>query len=76
MARKLSYAHDLENFERDLMFRQMSYTDDFETHRSLCHKQSVLFYGHPCRLKRRINRIKTAFLMNRNSQKFLDLDID
>ena len=32
---------------RDWMARQMSYTDDFETHRSLCQNQSVLFDGHP-----------------------------
>ena len=51
MARKLSYARDFENFE-SWIARQMSYTDDFETyrnrtHRNLCHKQSILFYGHP-----------------------------
>ena len=34
-------------FGRDLMARQMSHTDDFETHRSLRNKQNVLLYGHP-----------------------------
>ena len=33
MARKLSYTHDLENFARYCIARQMFYTDDFETHR-------------------------------------------
>ena len=32
------YTHDLENFERYWFARQKSYTDDFEPHRSLCHK--------------------------------------
>ena len=32
---------------RNWMARQMSFTDDFETHRYLSYKQSVLFYGHP-----------------------------
>ena len=35
MTRKLSYTHDLENFEKHGIVRQMYYTDDFEPHRNL-----------------------------------------
>ena len=44
MARKLSYAYDFDDFGRDWIAQQMSYSEDFETHKSLCHKQSVLFH--------------------------------
>ena len=46
---KMSYSLDIE-FLREMKFhrgmtRNMSYTCDFETHKNLSHKQSVLFYG-------------------------------
>ena len=35
-------------FLRAWMTRNMSYTYDFEAHKNLSHKQSVLFYWYPC----------------------------
>ena len=43
----MSYSHDFEFLKNDWMAQNMSYTYDFETHKNLSHKQSVLFYGHP-----------------------------
>ena len=43
---KMSYSHDVYDFERNCLTRIMSYSYDFETHKNLSHKQSVLFNGH------------------------------
>ena len=57
---KMSYSHDFEIIESDWLARNMPDTYDFETHKNLSHKQSVLFYGH--------SRISSVWA--RNSQNF------
>ena len=47
IAQIMSYSREIETFERNWITRNngMSYTYDFETHKSFSHKQIVLYYG-------------------------------
>ena len=39
------YTNGFDSFEVDWLAQNLYYTYDFEAHKNLSHKQSVLFYG-------------------------------
>ena len=46
----ISYSLDSDPFEGNFSARNMSQTYDFETHKNLSHKKSVLLQRNPCKL--------------------------
>ena len=45
---EMSYSHDIETFDRARIARNMYYIYDFDTHKNISHKRSVLFHRYPC----------------------------
>ena len=71
---KMSYSHGIEIFEKDWMTQNVFYTSDFQTHKNLSHKQSVLFIGHhriPISRSRKYGNILPAFLKRKSIRSML-----